>query len=88
MVLVILYSHFFCLNVPTSFLALLCRSFCLIYYLLAELERQRYSVLIVCHLAVLRCIYAYFMDVKVRHLSDNSISFSSSFPVQRFSLLT
>lgn len=30
-----------------------------------ELERQRYSVLIVCQLAVLRCIYAYFMDVQV-----------------------
>ena len=34
------------------------------YY--SELERQRYSVLIVCHLAVLRCIYAYFMDIKVK----------------------
>ena len=32
---------------------------------ITELERQRYSVLIVCHLAVLRCIYAYFMDVQV-----------------------
>lgn len=29
-----------------------------------ELERQRRSVLIVCHMAVLRCIYAYFMGSK------------------------
>ena len=30
-----------------------------------ELERQRRSVLVVCNLAVLRCIYAYFSGVKV-----------------------
>ena len=36
-------------------------------FIFSELERQRYSVLIVCHLAVLRCIYAYFMDIKVNN---------------------
>jgi hypothetical protein len=28
-----------------------------------ELERQRRSVLVVCHLAVQRCLYSYFMGV-------------------------
>ena len=31
-----------------------------------ELERQRRSIVIVCHLAVLRCIYAYFMGVPLQ----------------------
>ena len=31
-----------------------------------ELERQRRNVVIACHIAVLRCIYAYFMDVELR----------------------
>jgi len=30
-----------------------------------ELERQRRSVLVVCHIAVLRCIYAYLMGTKL-----------------------
>jgi broad specificity phosphatase PhoE len=29
--------------------------------IIIELERQRRSVIVVCHLAVVRCIYAYFM---------------------------
>lgn len=33
-----------------------------------ELERQRRSVLVVCHLAVLRCIYAYFMGFKLEDI--------------------
>jgi broad specificity phosphatase PhoE len=28
-----------------------------------ELERQKRSIVLVCHMAVLRCIYAYFMGV-------------------------
>lgn len=32
--------------------------------IIIELERQRRSVVVVCHLAVLRCIYAYFMGTK------------------------
>lgn len=31
--------------------------------IVSELERQRRSIMVVCHLAVLRCIYAYFMGV-------------------------
>jgi hypothetical protein len=37
------------------------------YYVL-ELERQRKSILIVCHIAVLRCIYAYFMGVPLEEI--------------------
>jgi len=33
-----------------------------------ELERQRRSVLVVCHLAVLRCIYAYFSGTKIEEI--------------------
>jgi broad specificity phosphatase PhoE len=33
-----------------------------------ELERQRRSVVVVCHLAVLRCIYAYFMGTPMNEL--------------------
>ena len=33
-----------------------------------ELERQRRSVVVVCHLAVLRCIYAYFMGSKLEDI--------------------
>lgn len=35
-----------------------------LFFPLSELERQRHSVLVVCHLAVLRCIFAYFMGVE------------------------
>jgi broad specificity phosphatase PhoE/predicted kinase len=33
-----------------------------------ELERQRRSVLVVCHLAVLRCIYAYFTGTEAKKI--------------------
>mgnify|MGYP006077230405 CR=1 FL=1 len=33
-----------------------------------ELERQRRNVLIVCHIAVLRCIYAYMMGTKLEEI--------------------
>jgi len=33
-----------------------------------ELERQRRSVLVVCHLAVLRCIHAYFMGIPLEEI--------------------
>ena len=33
-----------------------------------ELERQRRSVVVVCHLAVLRCIHAYFMGTKAEQI--------------------
>lgn len=33
-----------------------------------ELERQRRSIVVVCHVAVLRCIYAYFMGVPIVEL--------------------
>lgn len=33
-----------------------------------ELERQRHSVVVVCHVAVLRCIHAYFMGVPLQEL--------------------
>jgi len=33
-----------------------------------ELERQRRSLLVVCHIAVLRCIYAYFMGTEVEKI--------------------
>ena len=34
-------------------------------YFALELERQRRSVVVICHLAVMRCIVAYFMGVKL-----------------------
>ena len=37
-----------------------------------ELERQRRSVLVVCHLAVLRCIHAYFMGTKLEDIPYKS----------------
>ena len=36
--------------------------------MIVELERQRHSVLVVCHMAVLRCIYSYFMDIPLEEL--------------------
>jgi broad specificity phosphatase PhoE len=36
--------------------------------IIVELERQRHSVLVVCHMAVLRCIYAYFMDIALEDI--------------------
>ncbi len=36
--------------------------------LIFELERQRNPVLIVSHQATLRCLYAYFMDLKVEDI--------------------
>eukprot|EP01034_Spumella_vulgaris_P022553 gene22554-28687_t len=38
-----------------------------------ELERQRRSIVIVCHVAVLRCIHAYFMDVPIQDLPVNDL---------------
>jgi hypothetical protein len=56
-----------------------------------ELERQRRSVVVVCHLAVIRCIFAYFTGTeidrlpylqfdmhKVRHRIQSNISRSPS----------
>eukprot|EP01038_Epipyxis_sp_PR26KG_P008460 gene8460-11440_t len=40
--------------------------------LIIELERQRRSILVVCHLAVLRCIYAYFMGVPLQDIPFKS----------------
>lgn len=34
----------------------------------AELERQRRSIVVICHVAVLRCIYAYFMGVPLNEI--------------------
>lgn len=31
--------------------------------IIIELERQRRPVMVTCHLAVMRCIYAYFMGI-------------------------
>jgi 6-phosphofructo-2-kinase len=36
--------------------------------IIIELERQRSSVVVVCHLAALRCIHAYFMGTDVQEL--------------------
>ena len=36
--------------------------------IIIELERQRQNMVVVCHLAVLRCIYAYFMGVELAHI--------------------
>lgn len=33
-----------------------------------ELERQRRSVIVICHLAVLRCIAAYFIGVQLEDI--------------------
>lgn len=33
-----------------------------------ELERQRRSIVVICHVAVLRCIYAYFMGVPLNEI--------------------
>lgn len=37
-------------------------------YVAVELERQRRSVLVICHMAVLRCIYAYFMGSSIEDI--------------------
>lgn len=31
--------------------------------IIIELERQRRPVMVICHLAVMRCVYAYFMGI-------------------------
>jgi broad specificity phosphatase PhoE len=36
--------------------------------IIIELERQQRSVVVVCHLAVLRCIYAYFMGTSPENI--------------------
>ena len=36
--------------------------------IIVELERQRNDVVVVCHLAVLRCIHAYFMGTPIQEL--------------------
>lgn len=36
--------------------------------IIVELERQRRSVLVVCHLAVQRCLYGYFMGVPMTEI--------------------
>ena len=36
--------------------------------IIIELERQRHSIVIVAHLAVLRCIYAYFMGEELNNI--------------------
>ena len=36
--------------------------------LIIELERQRSSVVVVCHLAALRCIHAYFMGTPLKEI--------------------
>jgi len=35
-----------------------------------ELERQKRSIVIVCHIAIIRCIYAYFMGVSEDDVSQ------------------
>jgi len=36
--------------------------------IIIELERQRRSILVVCHLAVQRCLYSYFMGINVNEI--------------------
>eukprot|EP01036_Dinobryon_divergens_P025471 gene25470-34022_t len=40
-----------------------------------ELERQRKSIILVCHLAVLRCVYAYFTGVPLQDIPFKDFKF-------------
>ncbi len=35
---------------------------------IVELERQPLSLVVVCHLAVQRCLYAYFMGIPIKEV--------------------
>lgn len=42
---------------------------------MVELERQRKSMMVVCHLAVLRCVYAYFTGVPLHEIPFKEFKF-------------
>ncbi len=42
--------------------------------MLFELERQKQPVLVVSHLSVLQCLYAYFLDIDVEEVVSTSHS--------------
>lgn len=43
--------------------------------IIIELERQRRSIVVICHIAVLRCIYAYFMGVPLEELPHQNFEY-------------